>query len=87
MEVAERLIRESPSDAAARANWASQRGRLSLWRHDVEEARNLYKHERPEPLRGLYDYWRLIAPDDLADQVRFASETYHEFRFECGQRA
>ena len=81
MEIAERLIRESPSDTAARENWPTHRGRLSLWRRDVEEARDLYKEERPEHLRGLYDYWRLIAPDDPVDQVRFASETYRRLRF------
>ena len=69
------------SDTAARENWPTHRGRLSLWRRDVEEARDLYKEERPEYLRGLYDYWRLIAPDDPVDQVRFASETYRQLRF------
>ena len=87
MEGAERLIREPPADAAAPADWPNHRNRLSLWRRDVEEARDLYKQERPEPLRGLYDYWRLIAPDDPADQVRFASETYRQLRFGCSRRA
>jgi len=80
-EVVKRLIREPPSDAAARADWPNQRGRLRWWRRDIEEARDLYQQERPERLRRLYDYWRIIAPDDAEEQVRYARETYQQFRF------
>src|SRR5215472_16760968 len=57
-EVVERLIREPQS--AALADWRQ----LRWWRRDIEEARDLYKQECPEGLRRLYDYWRIIAPDD-----------------------
>jgi hypothetical protein len=62
-------------------NWPGHRGRLSLWRRDIAEARRLYLPERPEGLRGLYNYWRIIAPDDPAEQARFARETYRPVRF------
>lgn len=81
VEIAERLIREPPSDVAERADWSDHRGRLGWWRRDIEEARDLYLQARPERLRRLYDYWRIIAPDDTAEQVRYACETYRHFRF------
>ena len=69
-EVVERLIREPPSDAAARVKWPDHQGWLRWWRRDIEEARDLYQQECPERLRRLYDYWRIIAPDDPEEQIR-----------------
>jgi hypothetical protein len=80
-EVLERLIGEPTSNAAARTVWPDHCNRLGWRRRDIEAARDLYLQARPERLRRLHDYWRIIAPDDTAEQVRYARETYHQFRF------
>jgi len=78
-EVLEGLMREPPSPSSARLD-CRQRERLGWWRRQVDAARELYRQGQAEALRMLYDYWRTIA-DDVRDQVRFASETYRQFRF------
>jgi len=50
------------------------------WLRQVAAARELYGRGHAEALRVLYDYWRMLAPDDPREQARFARETYREFR-------
>jgi len=78
-EIVERLMREPQSDAMARWDWCNRRERLAWWRRQVDAARELYREGHAEALRVLYDYWRTIS-DDVREQVRFACETYHQFR-------
>ena len=79
-EVVKGLIREPLNEWALREDWPKQRQRLVWWLRQVEVARELYGRGHAEALRVLYDYWRMLAPNDPREQARFARETYREFR-------
>ena|SRR5215469_11835618 len=80
LEMVESWLREPPADAVARWEWPTHRYRLNEWRREVSAARELWRKERLEVLRCLYDYWKAIA-EDVQEQVRLACETYHQFHF------
>lgn len=77
--IVDTLMREPPSEGPTPWDWSQHRERLACWRRQVDGARELYREGHEEALRVLYDYWQTIT-DDLPEQVRFASETYHQFQ-------
>ena len=80
LQIVDGLIRNLQPEGGAELGWPRHRELLGSWHRQVDAARERYRQGHPEALRVLYHYWRTIA-EDVQEQARFASETYHQLHF------